>query len=119
MASLGKLLPADAVLLGEQHDAQDHQRWHHDAVQALASRGALAALALEMAEQGTSTAGLPRDASACTASWCQRWWSCASCCSPSSTTSAGSSLPNEAIGEEAQADSSRQMAGRSRRMRRY
>jgi uncharacterized iron-regulated protein len=73
MASLDKLLPADAVLLGEQHDAQDHQRWHHDAVQALASRGALAALALEMAEQGTSTAGLPRDADEAAVRAALRW----------------------------------------------
>lgn len=59
---LDELLPADAILLGEQHDATDHQRVHRDVVQALAARGALAALVLEMAEQGTGTAGLPRDA---------------------------------------------------------
>ena len=73
MASFDTLLPADAVLLGEQHDAQDHQHWHHDAVQALASRGALAALALEMAEQGTSTAGLPRDADEAAVRAALRW----------------------------------------------
>jgi uncharacterized iron-regulated protein len=55
-------LPADALLLGEQHDAPAHQRLHHDTVRALAARGQLAALALEMADQGTSTRGLPRDA---------------------------------------------------------
>jgi uncharacterized iron-regulated protein len=53
------LLPADALLLGEQHDAPDHQRIERELVQALATRGELAALALEMAEQGHNTAGLP------------------------------------------------------------
>ena len=57
------LLPADALLLGEQHDAPAHQQLQRQAVQWLAARGELAALALEMAEQGRSTAGLPRDAS--------------------------------------------------------
>ena len=58
------LLPADAILLGEQHDAPDHQRIHLEAVEALAAQGQLAALVLEMAEQGYGTASLPRDASA-------------------------------------------------------
>src|SRR4051794_39511694 len=52
----------DAVLIGEQHDAEAHaliqQRW----VSTLAQRGQLGAVALEMAERGTSTAGLPRTA---------------------------------------------------------
>jgi len=50
---------SDAVLIGEQHDADTHagiqERW----VRTLASRGALGALTIEMAESGTSTAGLP------------------------------------------------------------
>lgn len=61
------LLPADAILLGEQHDAPDHQRIHLEAVSALAAHGPhghLAALVLEMAEQGHNTAALPRNASA-------------------------------------------------------
>ena len=62
-ARLATLLPADVLLLGEQHDAPAHQQLQRQAVQWLAARGALAALALEMAEQGRSTAGLPRDAS--------------------------------------------------------
>ena len=62
-ARLASLLPADALLLGEQHDAPAHQQLQRQAVQWLAARGELAALALEMAEQGRSTAGLPRDAS--------------------------------------------------------
>jgi len=57
------LLPADAILLGERHDAPDHQRIHRAVIEALAARGALAAVALEMAEQGRSTAGLVSDAS--------------------------------------------------------
>ena len=62
-ARLATLLPADALLLGEEHDAPAHQQLQRQAVQWLAARGELAALALEMAEQGRSTAGLPRDAS--------------------------------------------------------
>jgi uncharacterized iron-regulated protein len=57
------LLPADAILLGEQHDAPDHQRIERELVQVLAARAELAALAIEMAEQGRSTAGLPPGAS--------------------------------------------------------
>lgn len=59
---LDALLPADAILLGEQHDAPDHQRVQREVVLALAARDALAALALEMAEQGRTTAALARDA---------------------------------------------------------
>ena len=62
-ARLATLLPTDVLLLGEQHDAPAHQQLQRQTVQWLAARGALAALALEMAEQGRSTAGLPRDAS--------------------------------------------------------
>lgn len=62
-ARLATLLPTDVLLLGEQHDAPAHQQLQRQAVQWLAARGELAALALEMAEQGRSTAGLPRDAS--------------------------------------------------------
>jgi hypothetical protein len=61
-SAIDALLPADAVLVGEQHDAPSHQQQHRELVQTLAGRGMLAALALEMAEQGRSTAGLPRDA---------------------------------------------------------
>ena len=61
---LRALLPADAILLGEQHDAPDHQRIHRQAVEALAAQGQLAALVLEMADQGQSTAALSRGASA-------------------------------------------------------
>lgn len=61
-AKVDALLPADVLLVGEQHDDAAHQREHRDLIQALAARGQLAAVAIEMAEQGSSTAGLPRDA---------------------------------------------------------
>ncbi|MGV3569650.1 MAG: ChaN family lipoprotein [Ramlibacter sp.] len=53
----------DALLLGEQHDAESHPRLHQQHVAGLARRGALGAVALEMAEAGASTAGLPPGAS--------------------------------------------------------
>jgi uncharacterized iron-regulated protein len=59
---LQALLPADVLLLGEQHDAPAHQQLQRAVVLALAARGTLAALALEMADRNTSTAGLPPQA---------------------------------------------------------
>ncbi|KQP49777.1 ChaN family lipoprotein [Pseudorhodoferax sp. Leaf274] len=56
------LLPADAVLLGEQHDATEHQQAHARVVRTLASRGQLSALVVEMADAGQTTAGLPPQA---------------------------------------------------------
>ena len=52
------LLPADLIALGEQHDAAEHQQIHRQVIEHLAVRGQLAALALEMAEAGSSTAAL-------------------------------------------------------------
>jgi uncharacterized iron-regulated protein len=60
---LAAWLPADVLLLGEQHDAIAHQRVQQGLVATLAGRGQLAALALEMADSGHSTAGLPAGAS--------------------------------------------------------
>ncbi|NMM77758.1 hypothetical protein B2J89_13980 [Acidovorax sp. SRB_24] len=57
------LLPADVLLLGEQHDARQHQQWERATVQWLAQRGQLAALVMEMAEAGHSTQGLAPGAS--------------------------------------------------------
>jgi uncharacterized iron-regulated protein len=51
------------VLLGEQHDAPEHQQLAQQLVEHLSASARLNALALEMAEQGRSTQGLPRDAS--------------------------------------------------------
>jgi uncharacterized iron-regulated protein len=61
-ARLDLLMPADVILLGEQHDAPAHQQIQRALVDALAGSGQLAALALEMADYGTSTTQLPRDA---------------------------------------------------------
>ncbi len=57
-----KLLPTQAVLLGEQHDAPEHASLAQAAVRALTQANALAALALEMAESPASTAALKPDA---------------------------------------------------------
>lgn len=52
------LLPADVILLGEQHDAPDHQYIQQHVIARLAVDGKLGALALEMADAGRSTAAL-------------------------------------------------------------
>ncbi len=70
---LQQVLPADVLLLGEQHDAAEHQRLQREAVQWLAARGTLAALVMEMAEQGGSTAGLPTDATEAQAQAALQW----------------------------------------------
>jgi uncharacterized iron-regulated protein len=58
---LDALLPTRALLLGEQHDASEHQRIARARVQTLAGRSALAAVVLEMLPAGSSSAPLPRD----------------------------------------------------------
>lgn len=60
---LDALLPADVLLLGEQHDAAEHQRIGQQVIAILAARGLLAAVALEMADAGVSTATLQPGAS--------------------------------------------------------
>ena len=55
---LNAVLPADVLLLGEQHDAKDHQQIEQQVIADLAARGLLAAVALEMADTGLSTAAL-------------------------------------------------------------
>ena len=72
-AQLERWPRADALLLGEQHDASAHQRWEADTVRWLATRGRLAALVLEMAEAGTHTDGLPADAGADQVRAALRW----------------------------------------------
>lgn len=54
--------PAPLLLVGEQHDAREHQRIEREVVDTLAARGVLAALAIEMADAGKSTATLSRGA---------------------------------------------------------
>ena len=73
LTQLRQLLPADALLLGEQHDAPAHQRIHQQVVQVLAAQGQLAALVLEMANQGGSTRGLPAQATEADIQAALRW----------------------------------------------
>lgn len=59
-----KALPnAELILLGEQHDAPEHQVLARLSIEALASKQSLSALVLEMADVGVSTEGMPTDAS--------------------------------------------------------
>jgi len=62
--ALAPWLPTDLLLLGEQHDAPAHQQQERAVVQALAQRGVLAAVVLEMADTGHSTQALGAQASA-------------------------------------------------------
>jgi len=50
------------LLLGEQHDAPEHRALQRDTVALLSQRGQLAAVVMEMLEQGRQTNGLPRSA---------------------------------------------------------
>ena len=72
------LLPVDALLLGEQHDAPEHHAIEQATVETLVRQGRLAALLLEMAEDGNSTAYLPptaTEAQVQTAlSWDEKAW---------------------------------------------
>jgi uncharacterized iron-regulated protein len=60
---LDGLLPTPLLLLGEQHDAPEHQALQRATVLELAQQGRLAAVVLEMVEQGRQTTGLPPEAS--------------------------------------------------------
>lgn len=60
---LDALLPTDVLLLGERHDAPQHQQLEQQVIAILAGRGLLAAVALEMAPTGTSTEDLKPSAS--------------------------------------------------------
>ncbi len=57
-ARVDALMPMDALLLGEQHDAADHQQIHQQVITLLAQRSRLGAVALEMADAGATTARL-------------------------------------------------------------
>ena len=62
-ARLDALLPADVLLVGEQHDAAAHHDLEQQIVSSLAARSLLAGVALEMADTGVSTAQLQPSAS--------------------------------------------------------
>ncbi|KRC11083.1 hypothetical protein ASE11_19590 [Hydrogenophaga sp. Root209] len=62
-ALLERVMPTPVLMLGEQHDAPEHQALQRDVVLSLGARGQLGALVMEMAEQGRQTTGLPADAS--------------------------------------------------------
>ena len=47
--------PPDVLLLGEQHDAPEHQQWQRQTIEQWAASGRLAAVVLEMADAGHST----------------------------------------------------------------
>jgi len=70
---LSALPPHGLLLLGEQHDVAEHHALERATVAHLAAQGRLAALVLEMAERGASTAGLPRTASEAEAQVALRW----------------------------------------------
>lgn len=57
-ARLDAVLPADVLLLGEQHSAKAHHDIEQQVIAVLATRGLLAAVALEMSDVGLSTAKL-------------------------------------------------------------
>lgn len=59
---LDELEPRPLWLLGEQHDAPTHQAMQVHVVRTLAGQRRLAAVVIEMAEAGRSTAGLDPDA---------------------------------------------------------
>ena len=54
---------AELILLGEQHDASEHQELARLSVEVLANKQALSALVLEMADAGVSTEGMPTQSS--------------------------------------------------------
>jgi uncharacterized iron-regulated protein len=59
---IAELMPSDALLLGEQHDAPEHQEIERATVETLAETGRLSALVIEMADTGSTTADLPANA---------------------------------------------------------
>lgn len=62
-ADLQGLLPTPLLMVGELHDAPEHQALQRDTVRQLAARGELAAVVMEMVELGRQTTGLAPGAS--------------------------------------------------------
>jgi uncharacterized iron-regulated protein len=67
------LLPTPVLLLGEQHDAPEHQALQRELVQTLAARGQLAAVVLEMLDAGRHTRGLSSRADEATVRSTLQW----------------------------------------------
>jgi uncharacterized iron-regulated protein len=65
--------PPDVLLVGEQHDAMRHPALQEALVRDLARSGRLRVLAVEMAERGTTTAGLPAHATDAQVRAALRW----------------------------------------------
>lgn len=59
---LARLPASGLVLMGEQHDAPDHQRLQRALAQALSAQGRLGGVVLEMADAGRHTQGLAANA---------------------------------------------------------
>lgn len=72
-ARLARLGAADMLLLGEQHDAPEHQQLHLAVVTELIQANELAALVLEMADSGHHTRALPAHASEAQVQQALRW----------------------------------------------
>ena len=72
-ALLTRLMPTPLLLVGEQHDAPEHQALQRELVQQLATRRQLSALVLEMSEAGTRTTELPSQASETQVREALRW----------------------------------------------
>lgn len=62
-AQVRTLPNAELILLGEQHDAPEHQELAKLSVERLVSNQTLSALVLEMADAGVSTEGMPNQSS--------------------------------------------------------
>lgn len=56
---LAGVTPTPVLLVGEQHDAPEHQALQRELLLALADQGRLAAVVMEMADAGRDTQGLP------------------------------------------------------------
>lgn len=64
---------AELILLGEQHDAPEHQELARLSVEVLANKKVLSALVLEMADAGVSTEGMPMESSEATVRERLKW----------------------------------------------
>ena len=71
--TIDQLAPTQVLLLGEQHDASEHQQLHARIVGRLAEQGRLAALVIEMAPAGGHTEGLNAQASEAEVKAALRW----------------------------------------------